>query len=138
MKENPRIASIRNKVKEVFRPRNLLFVLPIALVACSWLGYFGDSNKIADPTPPPAATATATSVLQPYFDVMQEYGETHKGECQVSADCLAGEQVCKVDVTKDDKQRDVFTGSCVAPALLGLTPFAPFDPIDLTGTPPAP
>jgi hypothetical protein len=32
--------------------------------------------------------ATTPSVLQPYFDAMQEYADTHGGECQVNPDCM--------------------------------------------------
>lgn len=63
-------------------------IVSVALLACSvWNGDSG--TKTPQPTP------TATSVLQSYFDVMEEYGRTHGGECQVNPDCLSP-NVCYV------------------------------------------
>lgn len=64
-------------------------VVSIALLACSI--WNGDSGG----TKPPQPTPTPTSVLQSYFDVMEEYGKTHGGECQVNPDCLSP-NVCYV------------------------------------------
>jgi hypothetical protein len=88
-----------------------LFTIDFLLVAG---GIINAVSSAGSKLPPlgASATATPTSVLQPYFDVMHEDAKNHKGECDVDSDCLSP-NVCDIVQEGDES-----IGSCVAPALL--------------------